>query len=108
VSRARLHGVNQHVPYAFERIVIKTISVKRRKKSDLGNSVAVATPPSVMIQQITIARPINARQLASFFSISPATVRRLVGQGDLPHMRIGGQIRFDLGEVAKAITKKRS
>ena len=42
-------------------------------------------------------------QLARKLNISRVTVRRLVRRGKLPHVRVGGQVRFDLDEVMESL-----
>ena len=47
-----------------------------------------------------IASPLlNARETATRLRVSEATVRRLARRGELPHLRVGSQIRVDAGEL---------
>jgi excisionase family DNA binding protein len=47
-----------------------------------------------------IASPLlNARETATRLRVSEATVRRLVRRGELPHLRVGSQIRVDSAEL---------
>ncbi len=46
--------------------------------------------------------------VSRFFKVSTSTVRKWLREGDIPHTRIGGVIRFNLEEVAAwadAVTK---
>lgn len=49
----------------------------------------------------------TARQVATHLNVSRTTVRRLTLNGVLPHVRIGGQIRYDILVVRAAIDCKR-
>lgn len=44
------------------------------------------------------AAPLTLKQIAQYFQVSPATVRRQCKQG-LPFFKVGGQLRFHLDEV---------
>ena len=47
-----------------------------------------------------IASPLlNARETATRLRVSEATVRRLARRGELPHLRVGSQIRVDAAEL---------
>jgi len=52
----------------------------------------------------TIERPLTPRELANFLKVSPATIRRRLGE--LPHFRIGNRVRFMPSEVLAHYTKK--
>ena len=54
----------------------------------------------------TIERPLTPRELANFLKVSPATIRRRLGE--LPHFRIGNRVRFMPSEVLAHYTKKPS
>lgn len=52
------------------------------------------------LQIVVIDSPLlNARETATRLGVSEATVRRLVRRGDLPHLRVGSQIRVDAAEL---------
>ena len=40
-------------------------------------------------------------------NISAVTVRRLVHNGDLPYIRVGGQLRFDRDQLEEWLTANR-
>jgi len=42
---------------------------------------------------------LNARETATRLRVSEATVRRLARRGELPHLRVGSQIRVDAAEL---------
>lgn len=46
----------------------------------------------------TSETPLTLKQIARYFQVSTATVRRQCKQG-LPFFRVGGQLRFHLDEV---------
>jgi excisionase family DNA binding protein len=49
---------------------------------------------------LVIASPLlNARETATRLRVSEATVRRLARRGELPHLRVGSQIRVDATEL---------
>jgi hypothetical protein len=49
---------------------------------------------------------LNAEELGHHLNIDPRTVKRLARQGAIPGMLIGGQWRFDLGEVENHCKRK--
>jgi excisionase family DNA binding protein len=49
---------------------------------------------------IVLARPLlSVRAVASKLSVSEKTVRRLIESGQLPAVRVGGQVRIDPAEL---------
>lgn len=38
---------------------------------------------------------ISKKEAAAMFGVSAETIRRLIGRGDIPAYRIGGQVRID-------------
>jgi len=50
-------------------------------------------------------RLVNARQLAKPLGICKSTVYRLVRDGKIPAIRLGGVLRFDVARVAEALRK---
>lgn len=47
----------------------------------------------------------SLRDVAKFLNVSRSTVRRLVDTGQIPSMRVGGQLRFDILAVRAAINR---
>jgi excisionase family DNA binding protein len=47
----------------------------------------------------TASQLLNARETATRLRVSEATVRRLARRGELPHLRVGSQIRVDAAEL---------
>jgi len=52
----------------------------------------------------TVERPVTPRELAHFLKVSPATIRRRLGE--LPHFRIGNRVRFMPSAVLAHYAKK--
>jgi excisionase family DNA binding protein len=71
---------------------------RRRRRRVLGDA-GVAIPQ-------TVERPLTPRELANWLKVSPATIRRRLGE--LPHFRIGNRVRFMPSEVLAHYTKKPS
>lgn len=46
------------------------------------------------------------RDVAAHFGVTPRTVQRWVSNGDIPHHKIGGALRFDLREVMEASRRR--
>jgi excisionase family DNA binding protein len=44
---------------------------------------------------------VDARAMAEALGVSDKTVYRLAGKGEIPHVRIGRSVRFDLEAVAR-------
>jgi excisionase family DNA binding protein len=51
-----------------------------------------------------VERPLTPRELATFLKVSPATIRRRLGE--LPHFRIGNRVRFMPSDVLAHYMKK--
>jgi excisionase family DNA binding protein len=66
---------------------------KRRRSRSLGDAI----PQSV-------ERPITPRELATWLKVSPATIRRRLGE--LPHFRIGNRVRFMPSDVIAYYKRK--
>jgi len=52
----------------------------------------------------SVERPITPRELATWLKVSPATIRRRIGE--LPHFRIGNRVRFMPSEVLAHYKRK--
>lgn len=70
---------------------------KTRRRRTLGDA-----PMSI---PQTIERPLTPRELATFLKVSPATVRRRLGE--LPHFRIGNRVRFMPSDVLAHYLKRK-
>ncbi len=46
-------------------------------------------------------------EIASILGVSPQHIYKLAASGNIPHLRISGAIRFDPGEIADWLRKKR-
>ncbi|UCC72095.1 MAG: excisionase family DNA-binding protein [Gemmatimonadota bacterium] len=44
---------------------------------------------------------LTIEEIAERMNVAPMTIRRHVKRRNLPHVRVGGQIRFDLGELIR-------
>ena len=55
----------------------------------------------------TPTRLLTPPEAAAFLSISPRTLTRLTGTGDLPHARIGGQRRYELEALLAYVARQR-
>jgi len=62
---------------------------------------APAPPPPQPTRLLTPA------EAAAFLSISPRTLTRLTAIGDLPHVRIGGQRRYELEALLAYVARQR-
>jgi excisionase family DNA binding protein len=49
----------------------------------------------------------SLREVARYLNVSRSTVRRLVETAQIPSMRVGGQLRFDILAVRAAIERVR-
>ena len=49
---------------------------------------------------------LTLKELAAKFRVSAITIRRMVINHQIPHFRIGRQIRFDLNEVNKWLKER--
>lgn len=98
---------------------MKIVRKQRRRRAPspgLGYSEAVSVSPAAtpaapistapIIEMVRVERPFTPKQIAEFYQISPATVRRLLRAG-LPAVRVGQQIRFKLSDVDEFFTRKR-
>lgn len=47
----------------------------------------------------------SVEEIAAYLKITTRTVYRLITEGDMPHRKIGGSIRFDMAEI-EAWSKK--
>lgn len=47
------------------------------------------------------------REVAQNLSVSRSTIRRLVAAGQIPVIRVGGQLRFDILAVRAAVERAR-
>lgn len=47
------------------------------------------------------------KQLAEFLQVSPATLRRQMGRGQIPFVRVGNQYRFIPSEVLQKLREKK-
>lgn len=63
--------------------------------------VSDQTPASLPAQYLTIG------QAALTLALSQSSIRRWITAGQLPHFRIGKQIRIDPRDLARFITSKR-
>lgn len=45
----------------------------------------------------------TSKELATYLKVNPSTVRNWTRKGAIPHIRIGGTIRFNLDHVLKHI-----
>ena len=50
---------------------------------------------------------LTIEQVAEHLSVSVKSVRRLVGQRELPCVRIGRRIRFQVGDVSRFVAARR-
>jgi excisionase family DNA binding protein len=86
--------------------------VSKRKKDDqppLGDAVIdKTTPPRSTYQPRVADRPMNAKEIAAFLQVSPATIRRKIARGEIPFFRVGRQFRFLPGEVLQRLRHKPS
>lgn len=83
---------------------------RRTKRAALGEPSIQAAPsraPEVIVAPTptTAPRVLTPRELANFLKVSPATVRRLLRRGELPHINVGNRVRFVPGEVLEKLRK---
>lgn len=69
---------------------------KRRRRARALGDVA-GLPP-------TVERPVTPRELATWLKVSPATIRRRLGE--LPHFRVGNRVRFMPSDVLAYYKRK--
>lgn len=53
-------------------------------------------------------RLLKPKEAARYLSISVRTVKRLTARGELPHVRIGGSMRFVMADVLAYVARRRS
>jgi excisionase family DNA binding protein len=61
-------------------------------------------PPQIASRPTRLLTPVEA---AAFLSVSPRTLTRLMTTGKLPHVRIGGQRRFELEALLAYVARQR-
>lgn len=59
-----------------------------------------------MATTTTRARMVSALELSAQLGISRSSVYRLVEDGEIPHYRVGGQLRFDVDQVLDALREE--
>ena len=52
-------------------------------------------------------RLLKPSEAAIFLTVSERTVKRLTAQGELPHVRVGGSIRFVLEDLLAYVARNR-
>lgn len=92
--------ISDHVGHLIARATPRTLAMKkmakRRRRRVLGDA-GIAIPQ-------TVERPLTPRELANWLKVSPATIRRRLGE--LPHFRIGNRVRFMPSEVLAHYKRK--
>lgn len=63
--------------------------------------MASQTPPSKP------ARLLTPPEAAAFLSVSPRTLTRLTATGALPHVRVGGQRRYEFEALLTYVARQR-
>lgn len=64
-------------------------------------------PPSPPVPSPKATRLLTPPEAAAFLSVSPRTLTRLTATGDLPHVRIGGQRRYELEALLAYVARQR-
>jgi len=77
-----LHGIQSASTLALYRT--KSLSGSPEQSGDVSNAGS-AIPPRHPLLTID--------DVATFLSVSTKTVRRMIGRGELPHIRVGRQVR---------------
>ena len=77
-----LHGIQSAGTLALYRT--KSLSSSPEQSGDVSNAGS-AIPPRHPLLTID--------DVATFLSVSTKTVRRMIGRGELPHIRVGRQVR---------------
>jgi excisionase family DNA binding protein len=49
---------------------------------------------------------LDGSQVAEMLTIHPVTIRKWVAAGKIPHVRIGGRVKFDPGALAEWLDKR--
>jgi excisionase family DNA binding protein len=85
------------------------VSTRKPRKGARSAPVLGEALPTVQSQPsprpTTPPRVLTPRELADFLKVSPATVRRLLARGQLPHMNVGNRVRFLASEVVDKLRK---
>lgn len=77
------HGIQSASTFALYRAYPKSVSSEQSGDgSDTGSAITPRHP------LLTID------DVATFLSVSTKTVRRMIGRGELPHIRVGRQVRI--------------
>jgi excisionase family DNA binding protein len=50
-----------------------------------------------------LTQMMNVDQVAEWLRLSKSSVYRLTAQGEIPHVKVGGSLRFDQHEVARKL-----
>jgi excisionase family DNA binding protein len=51
---------------------------------------------------------LNVEQAAAYLSLSPSTVYKLSSRGELPHVKLGGRLRFRRGDLDAYIERHKA
>ncbi len=80
-------------------------AVQQAVRAEFDRLVNVELPAAV--RRALHPRWCSARTLSRLLDLSERQVRYLAQAGKLPYVRVAGSVRFDLGEVEKAISEGR-
>ena len=58
-------------------------------------------------QESELIRLLKPAEAARFLAVSERTVKRLTARGELPHVRVGGSMRFVMADLLAYVARQR-
>jgi excisionase family DNA binding protein len=80
-------------------LTLAEVTAARRRAAELGfRSLTVAAAPAPQPERL-----LNSKELAALTGVGDTTLEAMAARGEIPHLRIGKALRFELSSVKAAL-----